>query len=66
MASYLIQYHRRSGKLDILEYDSLSEATMTRLELDAVNDDPDLEVVAVACESEDHLRLSHSRYFSAA
>ena len=64
MASYLIQYHRRSGELDIHEFDSLSEATLRRLELDEANDDPDLEVVAVA--SEEHLRQSHSRYFSKA
>ncbi|WP_306515495.1 hypothetical protein [Corynebacterium sp.] len=66
MAAYLIQYHRRSGELDIHEFDSLPEATLRRLELDEANDDPDLEVVAVASESEEHLRQSHSRYFSKA
>lgn len=66
MSSYLIKYHRRSGHLDIFEYESLVEATLKRLELDRVNVDPDLEIVAVASESEEHLRQSHSRYFSAA
>lgn len=66
MSSYLIKYHRRSGNLDIFEYESLVEATLKRLELDRVNTDPDLEIVAVASESEEHLRQSHSRYFSAA
>lgn len=65
MSSYLIKYHRKSGHLDITEYDSLLEATMKRLELDKANVDPDLEIVAVASESEAHLRQSHSRYFSA-
>ncbi|CAB0730691.1 hypothetical protein FRC0088_01582 [Corynebacterium diphtheriae] len=65
MASYLIKYHRRSGNLDITRFDSLIEATIKRLELDKTNTDPELEIVAVASESEDHLRQSHSRYFSA-
>lgn len=47
------------------EYGSLREATLRRLELDKTNDDPDVEIVAVASESEAHLRRSHSRYFSA-
>lgn len=46
------------------EFDSLREATAERLRLDRLNTDPDLEIVAVASESEDHLRVSHSRYFS--
>ena len=65
MASFLIKYHRRTGDLEILEFTSLRDATLRRLELDKTNDDPDLEIVAVASESEAHLRQSHSRYFSA-
>ncbi|CAM4394856.1 hypothetical protein CHAD_12305 [Corynebacterium hadale] len=47
------------------EYSSLREATLRRLELDKTNNDPNVEIVAVASESEKHLRQSHSRYFSA-
>ena len=65
MASFLIKYHRRTGDLEILEFASLREATLRRLALDKTNDDPDLEIVAVASESKAHLRQSHSRYFSA-
>lgn len=65
MSSFLIEYHRRSGRLAVTEFESLFQATKKRLELDRVNTDPDLEIVAVASESEEHLRQSHSRYFSA-
>lgn len=66
MSAYLIKYHRRSGRVEVSEYDSLLNATMERLLLDKTNNDPDLEIVAVASQSEENLRQSHSRYFSAA
>lgn len=65
MRAFLIEYHRPTGDLVMAEYGSLREATLRRLELDKTNDDPDVEIVAVASESEAHLRRSHSRYFSA-
>lgn len=65
MRGFLIKYHRPTGDLVMAEYESLREATLRRLALDKTNDDPDLEIVAVASESEAHLRQSHSRYFSA-
>ncbi len=65
MPGYLIEYNRRSRSLNVTKFDSLLEATLKRLELDRTNDNPDLEIVAIASESEDHLRQSHSRYFSA-
>lgn len=65
MRAFLIKYHRPTGDLDLSEYGSLREATLRGLALDKTNDDPDLEIVAVASESEAHLRKSHSRYFSA-
>lgn len=65
MTAYLIQYHRLTGKVSYEEFNSLRDATLARLRLDRTNEDPDLEIVAVASESEEHLRVSHSRYFSA-
>ncbi|SER77667.1 hypothetical protein CCYS_05995 [Corynebacterium cystitidis DSM 20524] len=65
MTSFLIKYHRRTGELELTPYDSFRDATLERLRLDGTNDNPDLEIVAIACESEEHLRQSHSRYFSA-
>lgn len=65
MTAFLIKYQRRTGKLELEKFDSLRDATVERLKLDRVNTDPDLEIVAVARASEEHLRMSHSRYFSA-
>ena len=65
MTAYLIKYQRRTGVLDLKKVDSLRDATVERLKLDRLNTDPDLEIVAVASASEEHLRVSHSRYFSA-
>ena len=66
MSGYLIKYHRRNGEVEFSKFASLLEATKKRILLDRINDDPDLEIVAVASESEANLRQSHSRYFSAA
>ncbi|SDR82775.1 hypothetical protein [Corynebacterium timonense] len=65
MTSYLIKYQRRTGTVKVTAFDSFRKATSERLRLDRENDDPDTEIVAVASESERHLRKSHSRYFSA-
>lgn len=65
MTAYLIKYQRRTGVMDLKQFDSLRDATRERLKLDRLNTDPDLEIVAVASASEAHLRVSHSRYFSA-
>lgn len=65
MRGFLIKYHRPTGDLAMAEYGSLRDATLRRFELDKTNDDPDLEIVAVASESEPHLRQSYSRCFSA-
>lgn len=65
MIAYLIQYQRRTGEMALERFDSLRDATVERLKLDRSNTDPDLEIVAIASESENHLRVSHSQYFSA-
>lgn len=65
MIAYLIQYQRRTGEMTLERFDSLRDATVERLKLDRSNTDPDLEVVAIASRSENQLRVSHSRYFSA-
>lgn len=64
MSAFLIKYHRSSGKVEVNQYDSLVEATRQRLMEDRLNQDPDLEIVAVGSRDEESLRSSHSRYFS--
>lgn len=64
MSAFLIKYHRSSSKVEVNQYDSLVEATRQRLMEDRLNQDPDLEIVAVGSRDEESLRSSHSRYFS--
>lgn len=65
MTAYLHKYQCQTGVLVLQEFGSLQEVTVERLKHDCVNTDPDLEIVAVASVSEEHLRESHSRYFTA-
>ena len=61
---FLIEYHRPSGELKVTPFDSFLDATLARLERDKANQNPDLEIVAIASSDEQSLRASHSRYFS--
>ena len=65
MPAFLIKYQRRTGQVEYQEYESLIEATLQRLLMDKENDDPDLEIAAIASDSIENLRSSHSRYFAA-
>ncbi|MDO5374129.1 MAG: hypothetical protein Q4F10_11805 [Corynebacterium glutamicum] len=65
MPGYLIEYNRRTGTVNVEDFESLRAATVERLKRDRVNTDEDLELVTVASRSEDQLKKSHSRYFVA-
>lgn len=64
MKAFLIRYERPTGELEVTPFDSLVNATAERLKLDRANSNPHLEIVAVASENLEHLRVSHARYFS--
>ena len=66
MPAFLIKYKRSTGEVSCTEYDSLASATDERIRLDETNTDPDLEIVAIAADSEEVLHRSHSRYFARA
>ena len=61
--AFLIEYKRRSGAVRVTRYPNLLEATQARLKLDEINNDPDLEIVAIGSKAEASLRRSHARYF---
>lgn len=65
MPAFLIKYHRQSGHVELRQYETLLDATLERLALDKTNQDPDLEIVAVASNSLENLKTSHARYFAA-
>lgn len=63
MTSFLIEYNRRSGEVDVTEYESSSEAARGRIAKSKTRTNRDIEVVAVKSQSYEDLRRSHSRYF---
>ena len=65
MPAFLIKYNRKSGAVEVSRFESFLEATSERQALALLNEDPDLEIVAIASRDEESLRVSHSRYFAA-
>lgn len=63
MTSFLIEYNRRSGEVNVTPYDSTKEATRARIAKTRTRTNRDIEVVAVRSPSIEALRRSHSRYF---
>lgn len=64
MPGFVIEYHRSTGEMHLLEFSSLLEATRERLRRDRVREDSDVEIVAVSAENRDAVAKSHSRYFA--
>ena len=63
MPAFLIKYHRPTGALNVTEFESLTAATLARHDLDQINDDPDVGLVAIGAESLESVRHTHARYF---
>lgn len=63
MKSYVIEYDRRSGSVEVEEFVDRMEATRARLMKTRTRASRDIEVVSVNSRSEESLRRSHSRYF---
>lgn len=67
MAGFLIQYNRRTRASYITEYleaDGHRQAMRRRLELEREPRDADVEIVALASDSLETVRRTHSRYFA--
>jgi hypothetical protein len=65
---FLIQYHRREGRMVSIEsfedsQRSKAQDLLLTLELELNQNGNDHEVVLLEAESEDALRLTHRRYF---
>lgn len=63
MPAFLIKYHRPTGALNVTEFETLTEATLARHDLDQINDDPDIELVAIGAKNLESVRHTHARYF---
>lgn len=63
MRHFLVVYNRASGERSITEFKSASAAIKRRLEEEALNDDPMVEIVVIGSPSLEDLKITHSRYF---
>jgi hypothetical protein len=66
MSGFLIEYNRRSSDWRLTEYEGETgprRAMIERLRLERERADADWEIAALASDSLDTLRKTHSRYF---
>jgi hypothetical protein len=66
MTSFLVQYDRRTGDLDVTPFDgdrAREEALSARFRAELTRPSRDVEVVVLAADSLDELKRTHGRYF---
>ncbi len=66
MTAFLITYHRRTGAVNVTEYqgsDGRRQAMRERFRLEAERVDPDIEIVSLNSDSLETVKQTHSRYF---
>lgn len=69
MTSFLVQYDRRTGDLDVTEFagdDARHEALSARVKAETTRSSADVEVVVLSADSLDELKRTHGRYFRSA
>lgn len=66
MVGILIEYNRRTGARKVQEFNGESghlDAMRERFKLEATEQNPDVEIVAIGADSLESVKRSHSRYF---
>lgn len=63
MTSFIIEYHRSSGRVSVTDYPTKRAAVEARLRRNREGVDRNVEIVSVTTESLETLKHSHSRYF---
>ncbi len=69
MTSFLMQYDRRTGDLEVTEFvgeHAREEALAARVQAEAERASEDLEVVVLAADTLEELKRTHGRYFRSA
>jgi hypothetical protein len=69
MTSFLMQYDRRSGDLEVTEFvgeSAREEALAARVQAESTRASEDVEVVVLSADSLDELKRTHGRYFKSA
>lgn len=67
MPAYLIEFNRRTRERRVTPYlgvEGSREAMARRIELEALREDDDIEIVALSSRSLSTLEKTHSRYFT--
>ncbi len=62
MTSFLLEYNRHTGALQLTRFEDAAEAMHMRMQREA-NVADEVEVVVLSSDSEESLRRTHSRYF---
>lgn len=65
MASFVIEYNRRTGHVTVTEFPDGQhrDAMKRRLALERERSDQDVEIVSLVSDSLESVRRTHSRYF---
>lgn len=66
MTSFLMQYDRRTGELEVTEFageHAREDALAARVQAEATRANADVEVVVLAADSLEELKRTHGRYF---
>lgn len=65
MSSFVVQYNRRTGEVEITEFAEgrHRDAMRHRLALEQERTNRDVEIVSLVSDSIDDVRRTHSRYF---
>jgi hypothetical protein len=66
MTSFLMQYDRRTGELEVTEFagdHAREEALAARVDAEVARTNADLEVVVLTADSLDEIKRTHGRYF---
>lgn len=66
MVGILIEYNRRTGARKVREFNGETghiDAMRERFKLEAKEENPDIEIVAIGADSLESVKQSHSRYF---
>ena len=69
MTSFLLQFNRKSRELKVEEFEGRAgqrSALRRRLELEKRRTDRNIEIVSINADSLEDVKVTHSRYFTAA
>lgn len=64
MPGFVIQYNRKTGKVQYAQFPDLRTATKKRMQLEQQRTDDDVEIISVTGDSLAEIESTHARYFA--